>query len=147
MNRIYSELSSHELNAILCLKITVTLLGSLEQNKVIKSLATEMLEWLRNLLSPLLIFAMCKYCKHNVWRQTLFISSKPRDRECNRTPPRRVGWEPRQPVDVSRANPPAAERSCQPLVASLSSALYWKKYIRGQYPVVLTVSVFVIGVL
>ena len=26
-------------------------------------------------LSPLLIFAMCKYCKHNVWRQTLFMTS------------------------------------------------------------------------
>ena len=56
--------------------------------------------------------------------------------------PHRVGWEPHQRVDVSRANIPAAEillaAYCQPV----TTALYWKKYIRGQYPVVLTISEF-----
>ena len=56
--------------------------------------------------------------------------------------PHRVGWEPYQWVDVSRANIPAAEILLAVYCQPCHTALYNEKYIRGQCPVVLSFSEF-----
>ena len=104
-----------------------------------ENLTTERAWMIRTSLSPLLIFAMCKYCKHNVWYWTFIYFSKP----LHRIPSHRVRREPHQASWCQPRIYPAAEIlsavSCQPV----TTALHWKKYIRGHHPVVLSLSALV----
>ena len=77
---------------------------------------------------------MYKYCKHNVWYWTFIYFSKP----LHRIPSHQVRQEPHQASWCQPRIYPAAEIlsavSCQPV----TTALHWKKYIRGHHPVVLS---------
>ena len=102
-----------------------------------------MLEWLRNLLSPLLIFAMCKYCKHNVWRQTLFISSKPHDCEYNRMTASTTAWLRVQPHTIApnwmRTTPaswclPRKSPCCRKILSAVSCQPVIRPVLKEIYP-------------
>ena len=79
-------------------------------------------------LSPLLIFAMCKYCKHNVWRKTLFVlanrmtASQPHATAPSWTRTTPASWcQPRKSPCCRKI---LSAVSCQPVIRPVLKEIY-----------------------